>query len=150
MDKKILIQYADMQQEVKDISRRIAEIERRLGSMKGEIVSDTVKGTRKDGTIGPIRITGFPEANYQQQKSSLEKLRRKLKQTEEELLEAMTQTEELIEGIESSELRIMFRLYYMDGLTWVQTAHAMNSMFRKKHYTEDGCRMKNARFFKEL
>ena len=150
MDKKILIQSADMQQEVKDISRRIAEIERRLGSMKGEIVSDTVKGTRKDGTIGPIRITGFPEANYQQQKSSLEKLRRKLKQTEEELLEAMTQTEELIEGIESSELRIMFRLYYMDGLTWVQTAHAMNSMFRKKHYTEDGCRMKNARFFKEL
>lgn len=150
MDKKILIQYADMQQEVKDISRRIAEIERRLGSMKGEIVSDTVKGTRKDGTIGPIRITGFPEANYQQQKSSLEKLRRKLKQTEEELLEAMTQTEEFIDGIESSELRIMFRLYYMDGLTWVQTAHAMNSMFRKKHYTEDGCRMKNARFFKEL
>ena len=150
MDKKILIQYADMQQEVKDISRRIAEIERRLGSMKGEIVSDTVKGTRKDGTIGPIRITGFPEANYQQQKSSLEKLRRKLKQTEEELLEAMTQTEEFIDGIESSELRIMLRLYYMDGLTWVQTAHAMNSMFRKKHYTEDGCRMKNARFFKEL
>ena len=150
MDKKILIQYADMQQEVKDISRRIAEIERRLGSMKGEIVSDTVKGTRKDGTIGPIRITGFPEANYQQQKSSLEKLRRTLKQTEEELLEAMTQTEEFIDGIESSELRIMLRLYYMDGLTWVQTAHAMNSMFRKKHYTEDGCRMKNARFFKEL
>ena len=29
MDKKILIQYADMQQEVKDISRRIDSIERK-------------------------------------------------------------------------------------------------------------------------
>lgn len=150
MDKKILIQYADMQQEVKDISRRIAEIERRLGSMKGEIVSDTVKGTRKDGTIGSIRITGFPERDYQEKKQKLKRLKAKLEGAEEELLEMMTEAEAFIESIGNSELRIMFRLYYMDGLTWVQTAHAMNSMFRKKHYTEDSCRMKNARFFKEL
>ena len=150
MDKKILIQYADMQQEVKDIRRRIAEIERRLGNMKGEIVSDTVKGTRKDGTIGSIRITGFPERDYQEKKQKLKRLKAKLEGAEEELLEMMTEAEAFIESIGNSELRIMFRLYYMDGLTWVQTAHAMNSMFRKKHYTEDSCRMKNARFFKEL
>lgn len=152
MDKKVLIQYADMQQEVKDIRRRIDEIERRLRNMKGEIVSDTVKGTRKDGTIGSIRITGFPERDYQEKKQKLKRLKAKLEGAEEELLEVMTEAEAFIEGIESSELRIMFRLYYMDGLTWVQTAHAMNSMFRnrKKYYTEDSCRMKNARFFKEL
>lgn len=150
MDKKILIQYADMQQEVKDISRRIDSIERKILKLNTETVSDTVKGTRKDGTIGSIRITGFPEVDYQKQRSKMEKLRKKLEQTEEELLEVMTEAEEFIESIGNSELRIMFRLYYMDGLTWVQTAHTMNSMFKKKHYTEDSCRMKNARFFEKL
>lgn len=150
MDKKVLIQYADMQQEVKDIRRRIDEIERRLRNMKGETVSDTVKGTRKDGTIGSIRITGFPERDYQEKKQKLKRLKAKLEGAEEELLEMMTEAEEFIESIEDSELRIMFRLYYIDDLTWVQTAHAMNSMFKKRRYTEGSCQKKNERYFKGL
>ena len=49
MDKNILIQYADMRQEIKDIRRRIKETERKINKMlEGEIVSDTVQGTRTD------------------------------------------------------------------------------------------------------
>lgn len=151
MDKNILIQYTDMQQEVKAIRRKIDETERKINRMlKGETVSDTVRGTRRDGTIGPIKITGFPSKEYDQKQQNLERLKRKLEIAEIELLEAMTEAEEFIESIESSELRIMFRLYYIDDLTWVQTAHAMNSMFKKRAYTEDSCRMKNTRFFSKL
>lgn len=151
MDKNILIQYADMQQEVKAIRRKIDETERKINRMlKGETVSDTVRGTRRDGTIGPIKITGFPIKEYDQKQQSLERLKRKLEIAEIELLEAMTEAEEFIESIESSELRIMFRLYYIDDLTWVQTAHAMNSMFKNRVYTEGSCQKKNERFFKGL
>lgn len=151
MDKNILIQYADMQQEAKAIRRKIDETERKInGMLKGETVSDTVRGTRKDGTIGPIKITGFPIKEYDQKQQNLERLKRKLEIAEIELLETMTEAEEFIESVENSELRIMFRLYYIDDLTWVQTAHAMNSMFKNRVYTEDSCRMKNTRFFSKL
>ena len=151
MDKNILIQYADMRQEIKDIRRRIKETERKINKMlEGEIVSDTVQGTRTDGTIGSIRITGFPIRDYDKKQQSLIRLKRKLEITEEELMKNMTEAEEFIESIENSELRIMFRLHYIDDLTWIQTAHTMNSMFKKRVYTEGGCRKRNERFFKGL
>lgn len=151
MDKNILIQYADMRQEIKDIRRRIKETERKINKMlEGEIVSDTVQGTRTDGTIGSIRITGFPIRDYDKKQQSLIRLKRKLEITEEELMKNMTEAEEFIESIENSELRIMFRLHYIDDLTWIQTAHTMNSMFKKRVYTEAACRKRNERFFKEL
>ena len=151
MDKNILIQYADMQQEVKDIRRRIDDTERKINKMlEGEIVSDTVQGTRVDGTIGSIRITGFPIRDYDKKQQSLIRLKRKLEITEEELMKNMTEAEEFIESIKNSELRIMLRLHYIDDLTWIQTAHTMNSMFKKRVYTETACRKRNERFFKEL
>lgn len=151
MDKNILIQYADMRQEIKDIRRRIKETERKINKMlEGEIVSDTVQGTRTDGTIGSIRITGFPIRDYDKKQQSLIRLKRKLEITEEELMKNMTEAEEFIESIKNSELRIMLRLHYIDDLTWIQTAHTMNSMFKKRVYTEAACRKRNERFFKEL
>ena len=72
-----------------------------------------------------------------------------LEQREAELVELTVQAEEYISSIEKSELRIMFRLYYLDGLTWNQVAHRMNWAFPKKKYTEDGCRMRNNRFFEK-
>ena len=71
---------------------------------------------------------------------------------EAELLELTCQVEEYIESIEKSDLRIMFRLYYLDGLPWIKVAAAMNRMFPKKKvpYTEDSCRMRNNRFFEKI
>ena len=57
MDKEILVQYAEMVEEIKDIRRRIKELDKYLEHPP--IVADTVKGTRKDGTYGPIKITGI-------------------------------------------------------------------------------------------
>lgn len=150
MDKMILVQYADMMEEIKDIRRRIRELEKYLSSPHQ--VSDTVKGTRKDGTIGSIKITGYPTPEYYRKKGILERYKQRLEQKEADLLELMTKAEEYIETIDKSELRIMFRLYYIDGLTWVQVANRMNVMFpkRKKGFSEDSCRMRNNRFFEKI
>lgn len=149
MDKEILVQYAEMMEEIKDIRRRIKELDKYLEHPP--IVADTVKGTRKDGTYGPIKITGLPDPQYRRKGAARERLRMRLTAKEEELLELTCQAEEYIESIDRSEVRIMFRLYYIDGLPWWKVALRMNSMFprRRVKFTEDSCRMRNNRFFEE-
>lgn len=150
MDKDILVQYAEMMEEIKDIRRRIRELDKYLEHPP--IVSDTVKGTRRDGTYGSIKITGIPDPQYRKKGVARRRLKKMLDLKEEELLELTCQAEEYIESIPKAEVRIMFRLYYIDGLPWWKVAQAMNSMFPKRRikFTEDSCRMRNNRFFEEI
>lgn len=150
MDKAILVQYCEMKEEIKDLRRRIQKLDRFLENPP--LVADVVKGTRRDGTIGPIKITGIPEPEYIRKQGIRERYKRLLEVKEAELLELTCQVEEYIQSIPKSELRIMFRLYYIDGLTWVQVAHRMNAMFPKRRikYTEDNCWRRNQRFFENV
>lgn len=150
MDKNILIQYCDMKEEIKDLRRRIHELEKQIDRIKEEgAVKDTVSGGM--GGTQHFVVEGFPVPEYNRKMMLLRSRKAMLEEKEAELLELTNQVEEYIGSIEKSELRIMFRLYYIDGLTWIQVAHRMNRMFpkRRKAYTEDGCRMRNTRFFEE-
>ncbi|WP_333648010.1 hypothetical protein [Lacrimispora sp.] len=150
MDKEILVQYCEMKGEIKDIRRRKEKLEKEIKGLS--IVSDSVKGTRSDGTYGSIKITGYPTPEYYRKKAAIEKLQKMLGTKEAELFELTVQAEEYIETIPKSEVRTMFRLYYIDGLPWWKVAQAMNKMFPKRRvkFTEDGCRMRNNRFFGEI
>lgn len=112
-------------------------------------VSDVVSGGM--GGIQHFTVTGFPVPEHARAKQLLISRRERLKMKEEELLELTNQMEEYIESIKKSEIRIMFRMYYIEGLTWNQVAHQMNEMFSKtkRIYTEDSCRMKGNRFFEK-
>lgn len=66
MDKEILVQYCDMKEEIKDIRRRIRELDKYLENPP--IVADVVKGTRKNGTLGPIKVTGIPDPQFKKKK----------------------------------------------------------------------------------
>ena len=70
---------------------------------------------------------------------------------EAELLELAAKAEEFIESVDRSEVRVMFRLYYMDGMPWWKVAMKMNDLFpnRRLKFTEDSCRIRNTRFFEE-
>lgn len=150
LDKTILVQYCDIKEEIRDIRIRINRLEKDIANLC--IVSDTVKGTRRDGTYGGIKITGYPIPEQYRKKVYLEKQRALLEGKEAELLELTCQVEEYIEMLPKSELRIMFRLYYIDGLPWWKVAQAMNRVFPKRRvkFTEDGCRMRNNRFFEGI
>ena len=150
MDKNVLIQYVDMVGEIKDLRRRIHELEKQIDRIKEEgAVKDTVSGGM--GGTQHFVVEGFPVPEYNRKMMLLRSRKAMLEEKEAELLELTNQAEEYISSIEKSELRIMFRLYYIDGLTWIQVAHRMNRMFpkRRKAYTEDSCRMRNTRFFEE-
>ena len=71
---------------------------------------------------------------------------------EEELLEMTIQVEEYIESIEKSELRIIFRLYFLDDLSYPKVADQMNKMFPKRRirYTDENIKKKIQRYFENV
>ena len=150
MDKEVLIQYCEMKQEIKDIRLRIRALDRFLENPP--VVTDSVTGSRRDLTIGQIKITGIPDPEYRRKERLRTRYRKLLEEKEAQLLELTCQAEAYIESIQVAEMRIMFRLYYLDGLTWKQVANRMNSMFPKRGitYSEDSCRMRNKRFFEKI
>lgn len=153
MDKNVLIQYVEMKEEIKDLRRRIHENERELAKLENMIVTDSVtRGKRGKKPLGTVKITGRPTAAIALKQKLLKKRNDRLTALEAELLELTNQAEEYIETIPKSELRIMFRLYYIDNLTWYQVALQMNQKFpnRRIKYTEDNCRMRHNRFLEKL
>lgn len=150
--KDILIQYCELREEIKDLRERIDKDELRLQKIEEEgVVSDTVTGTRADGTIGSIKITGFPIPEYSTVKAMLKKRIAKLQIMEDELHEAVSAVDDFINAIPKSDLRQMFRFYYIDDMTWRRVATNMNKRFpnRRISYTEESCRKRHDRFLEK-
>lgn len=151
--REALEQYCEKKQEIKDLKCRIDKEERYLEKIKREgMVSDTVKGTRKDGTFGPIKITGYPIPEHKKMETMIKKRLEKLHIMEDELLEAMNRVDDFINAIPRSDLRTMFRMYYLDDMTWEFVAMKMNYAFpnKKTPYTKDNCRMRHNRYLEKV
>ena len=149
MDKNILEQYLELKEEIRDLQDRIDRDERRLEKIRKEgVVSDTVKGTRSDGTFGPIKITGYPIPEHNQVKNMIKKRVAKLHILEDDLQNAINEVDELIGKVPKSDLRMIFRFRYLDDMTWAAVALNMNDRFPKRRikYTEDSCRMRHDRY----
>ena len=152
MDKNILSEYADMKEEIKDLRRRIADDQKRIDQLRRTIVTDSVScGKKGKKPIRTVKIKGFPQVEIERRVALMEKRQAKLEMLETDLIEKQLQVEEYIQSIDKSELRIMFRLYYIDSLTWYQVALRMNQMFpkRKIKYTDDNCRKRHDRFLEK-
>lgn len=134
-DKEILLQYCEIREEIKDIRRRKARLERALRR------------------LDPVQRSGREQSETERgaKEAALQQLWELLEAKETELLEFTVRAEAFIESIEKSEVRIMFRLYYIDGLPWWKVAQHMNQMFpgRRIQFTEGSCWQRNKRFFDE-
>ena len=153
MDKSILSEYADMKEEIKELRRRIAEDQKKISMLERTIVTDSVTcGKKGKKPIRTVKIKGFPKIEIERRKVLLERRKTKLEMLETDLIEKQLQVEEYIQAIQKSELRIMFRLYYIDNLTWYQVAMRMNQIFPKRRikYTEDNCRIRHNRFLEQV
>lgn len=153
MDKNILKEYANMKEEVKNLRQRITKLESEIHKLEQSVVSDSVScGRRGKKPLGTVKVTGIPNGLISKKKISLESRKAKLIELESELLELMNQAEEYIDSIEKSELRMMFRFYYVDDLTWDMVAMKMNYAFpkRKIPYTKENCRKRHDRFLEKI
>ena len=145
MDKDILVQYTDLQEEIRDIRRRAERARGQMERMETEgTVLDAVKGTRQDGTFGSIRIEGFPYADYEKRRRSLQSYLLKLADMEEKLLELTNQAEEYINSIEDSRMRRIVQYRIMDRLSWYEVADKMGGKA-----TSDSCKKYFERFLKK-
>ncbi|MBU9745732.1 hypothetical protein KTH81_18060 [Lachnospiraceae bacterium ASD3451] len=125
-DPAILKEYKYLKIELKDIQQRITGTEKSIHNLSN------IHNYENNSELGIL------------------KERKNLYHQEVEYLEKLTNSVLLyIETLPTSELRTLFRLYYLDNLTWIQVSFRMNSYFPGKIYTEDSCRMKHNRFFKK-
>ena len=153
MDKSILSQYEAMEAELNDLRRRIAEDQKKIDQLQHTIVSDSVTcGKKGKKPIRTVKIKGFPQVEINRRVALMERRQAKLQMLETDLIEKQQQVEEYIQTIQKSELRIMFRLYYIDSLTWYQVALKMNQMFPKRRvkYTEDNCKQRHKRYLEKV
>ena len=131
MDKNIFKQYTDMLSEIKDIEKRMDELERNT-------VTDSVKASGDfPYSVHNCIIKGVDNKLYYKYKNMLKKRKEKLTELKGDILS-------FIEIIEDSKVRQIFMYRYIDGLEWYKIADKMG------YNGESAPRKKHDRFFKKL
>ena len=131
-----------LKQAAKDIRKRIEKTQARLNRIqKGGTVLDSVSGTRADGTIGSIRIEGFPFGDFNKQWEYLNRYAESLSAAEAKLLEQTAEVEQYIRTIEDSRMRRIIQYRVIDGLSWYEVADRIGGKA-----TSESCRKYFERF----
>ena len=140
----ILEQYTALQDEQKDLIRRIQSLDARLLNIETNvIVSDTVsRGKKGLQSLGVVRIEGFPSQDYTRRKQALKKLKETLSRKSDELLEMLNDVEEYMDSIDDGEIRALIRYRYIDGMSWRDVGKAV-------HMNEDAASKKLERYLQK-
>lgn len=157
VSKEILIQYADLQKECKEVRKKIErledeipKIEKRISDIEnGEVVKDKVRGG--EGGVQSFNIEGVPTAEYERKKTALfsKKLllnnrKSTLELLEFDLLEKTNEVEEFIASVDDSRIRRIINLRFIENLSWNKVADNIGG-----GNTEDSVRMMFNRFMEK-
>lgn len=144
IDKNVLEQYYSIKKEIADLERMIANSNRKIKKYEKQVVSDTVIGTRQDGTTGPMKITGIAQQYIDRENELNEKRIQRMGRCKGRLGKILEETEEYIETIPDSEIRRIARWRYLEELEWNQVAVQMG-----RGYSAGACRKKMERFLQK-
>lgn len=141
--KEILIQYSDLQEEIKEVRQRIEKTEKQIERIENEkTVCDKVMGG--EGGLKPFKIEGFPYPEYSRKKTLLYTRKATLTGLEMELLETLNQVEEFIASVKDSRMRRIINLRIVENLSWNEVADRIGG-----GNTEDSVRKAFARFMEK-
>lgn len=142
ISKEILIQYSDLQQECKEVRKKIEKLEKQIEKIEldGAVV-DKVRGG--DGGLQSFKIEGFPYPEYSRKKTLLYARKATLSELEMELLETLNEVEEFIARISDSHIRRIVNLRVVDGLSWNEVSRKIGGN------TEDSVRKAFERFMEK-
>lgn len=119
--KQILVQYADLQQEAKEVRDKIEKIEKQIYKIENEgNVIDKVRGG--EGGLRSFKIEGFPYPEYSKKRTLLFARKTTLSELEMELLETLNDVEVFISNIKDSHIRRIVSLRVVEGLSWNKVA----------------------------
>ena len=121
VSKEILIQYSDLQEEIKEVRQRIEQTEHQIKRIEQEkTVCDKVTGG--EGGLQSFKIEGFPYPEYSRKKTLLYSRKATLTSLEMELLETLNKVEEFIASVSDSRMRRIINLRFIEGLSWNKVA----------------------------
>lgn len=125
VSREILIQYSDLQEEIKQIRTDIQKTEDDIAKLLEEgTVCDKVKGGL--GGIQGFKIEGFPVPAFERRKKILRKKMERLIDKENELLEMTESIEMFIDNIPVSRDRRIFHAIYFEDKTQQQVARELH------------------------
>ncbi len=125
MSKEVMIQYSDMQEEIKRMRKDIQKTEDDIAKLLEEgTVCDKVKGGL--GGIQGFKIEGFPVPAFERRKKILRKKMDRLIDKENELLELTESIEVFIDNIPVSRDRRIFHAIYFEDKTQQQIARELH------------------------
>ena len=121
ISKEILIQYSDLQEEVKEVRERIDKTEKQIAKIEddGNVIDSVCGG---NGGIQHFKIEGFPYPEYSRKKTLLYARKATLSELEMELLETLNEVETFIASVKDSHMRRIISLRVVDGLSWNKVA----------------------------
>lgn len=147
----ILEEYTERRAELNDLRKRIGRQQDSLEKLRETVIADTVScGKKGRKPIRTVRIQGIPSGLIKRKEDTLKRNLDMLELREVELLELQTKAEEYIESIPKSELRTIFRIYFIDDMTYAKTAIQMNALHPGRNYTDENIRKKIQRFFENV
>lgn len=121
VSKNILVQYSDLQEEIKEVRLRIEKTEKEISKIEAEgRVVDSVCGG--SGGIQHYKIEGFPYPEYSRKKTLLYARKATLTSLEMELLETLNSVEEFIASVDDSRMRRIVTLRFIENLSWNEVA----------------------------
>lgn len=121
VSKNVLIQYSDLQEEIKEVRSRIEKTEKEISKIEADgCVVDSVRGGY--GGIQHYMIEGFPYPEYNRKRTLLYARKATLTSLEMELLETLNSVEEFIAGVNDSRMRRIITLRFIDNLSWNEVA----------------------------
>lgn len=142
ISKQVLIQYTDLQQEVKEIREKIDKLERQIEKIEKEgNVADKVRGG--EGGLQSFKIEGFPYPEYSRKRTLLFARKATLSELEMELLETLNDVEVFISSIKDSHIRRIVNLRVVEGLSWQKVADRIGGN------TEGSVKMSFQRFMEQ-
>ena len=119
---EILIQYSDLQEEVKEVRERIEKTEKQISRLEedGNVIDSVCGG---NGGIQHFKIEGFPYPEYSRKKTLLYARKATLQLLEDDLLEKTNEVEQFIASVDDSRMRRIINLRFLENKTWIQIAH---------------------------
>lgn len=106
MTKKMLGSYRKLKREIRLLEHELSELRRTDKGIGNSVILNGKNGSKK-----PESVVGFDAKKYARRKATLERKR-----------EETAAIEEWIDSIEDVQARCVFKLYYIDGLSWEQVA----------------------------
>lgn len=124
MTKEVLSQYSDLQEEIKEVRKKIAKLQDDLEKIEnGESVIDTVSGGM--GGTQHFKIEGVPYPEYGRKRTLLYSRMTTLQLLQDDLLEKTNDVEEFIASLDDSRMRRIINFRFLENKSWLQTAYAL-------------------------